>query len=103
MEVTKKNKARQIFQKINITYPPISTRTCGYQGVRNTHFLAWKCNQLFTVTDCPMNEYVIEANNKNIKTPSLVVALMSRLLTLKRFSFTDWFCPKYQTMIRVLK
>ena len=31
----KKNKARQIFRKINISYPLIRTRTCPDQGVRN--------------------------------------------------------------------
>ena len=32
------NKARQIFQKTNISYPLTSTRTCAYQGVRNVLF-----------------------------------------------------------------
>ena len=32
------NKARQIFRKINISYPLIRTCTCTYQGVRNDHF-----------------------------------------------------------------
>ena len=36
--VSKKNKARQIFQKTNISYPLIRTSTCAYQGVRNVRF-----------------------------------------------------------------
>ena len=32
------NKARQIFQKTNISYPLIRTRTCVYQGLRNVRF-----------------------------------------------------------------
>ena len=31
----KENKTRQIFRKINISYPLIRTRTCTDQGVRN--------------------------------------------------------------------
>ena len=34
----KKNKARQIFRKTNISYPQIRTRTCAYPGVRNVRF-----------------------------------------------------------------
>ena len=34
------NKARQIFYKINISYPLIHTRACAYQEVRNNRFLA---------------------------------------------------------------
>ena len=37
--VFQENKARKIFQKTNISYPLISTRTCAYQGVRNVRFL----------------------------------------------------------------
>ena len=33
------NKERQIFQKTNIFYPLIRTRTCAYQGVKNVRFL----------------------------------------------------------------
>ena len=36
--VFQENKARQIFQKTNISYPLIRTRTCAYQGVRNVRF-----------------------------------------------------------------
>ena len=36
--VFQENKARQIFQKTNITYPLICTQTCVYQGVRNVRF-----------------------------------------------------------------
>ena len=32
------NKARQIFQKPNISYPLIHTRTCAYQRERNVDF-----------------------------------------------------------------
>ena len=37
-QVLKENKACQIFQKTNISYPLIRTRTCVYHGVRNFHF-----------------------------------------------------------------
>ena len=37
--VFQENKARQIFQRTNISYPMIHTRTCAYQGVRNVRFL----------------------------------------------------------------
>ena len=37
--VLQENKARQIFQETNISYPLIGTRTCSYQGVRNVHCL----------------------------------------------------------------
>ena len=37
-QVLKENKACQIFQKTNISYPLIRTRTCAYQRVRNVHF-----------------------------------------------------------------
>ena len=33
------NKARQIFRKTNISYPPIRMRTCSYQGIRDVRFL----------------------------------------------------------------
>ena len=36
--VFQENKARQIFQKMNISYPLIRTRTCAYQGVRTVCF-----------------------------------------------------------------
>ena len=36
--VFQENKARQIFQKTNISYPLIWTRMCVYQGVRNVRF-----------------------------------------------------------------
>ena len=36
--VSRENKVRQIFQKTNISYLMIRTRTCEYQGVRNVHF-----------------------------------------------------------------
>ena len=36
--VFQENKARQIFRKRNISYPPIRTRTFAYQGVRNVRF-----------------------------------------------------------------
>ena len=36
--VFQENKARQIFRKMNISYPLIRTRTCAYQGVRNVRF-----------------------------------------------------------------
>ena len=36
--VFQENKARQIFQKTNVSYPLIRTRTCMYQGVRNVRF-----------------------------------------------------------------
>ena len=32
------NKARQIYRKMNISYPMIRTRACVYQGVRNSCF-----------------------------------------------------------------
>ena len=32
------NKAHQIFQKMNISYPVIRARTCAHQGVRNVLF-----------------------------------------------------------------
>ena len=32
------NKAGQIFQETNISYPLICTRTCSYQGLRNVRF-----------------------------------------------------------------
>ena len=33
-----KNKARQIFRKVNISHSLISACTCAYHGVRNVHF-----------------------------------------------------------------
>ena len=36
--VFQEKNARQIFRKIKISYPLISTRTCAYQGVRNVNF-----------------------------------------------------------------
>ena len=36
--VFQENKGRQIFQRTNISYPMIHTRTCAYQGVRNVRF-----------------------------------------------------------------
>ena len=36
--VLKENKARQISEKTNISYPLIRTGTCAYQGVRNVCF-----------------------------------------------------------------
>ena len=36
--VLQENKARQIFQKTNISYPLIRTPSCAYQGVRNVRF-----------------------------------------------------------------
>ena len=36
--VFQEHKARQIFQKRNISYPLIRTLTCVYQGVRNNRF-----------------------------------------------------------------
>ena len=36
--VLQENKAGKIFQKTNITYPVICTRTCAYQEVRNVRF-----------------------------------------------------------------
>ena len=36
--VFQENKARQIFQKMYISYTLICTRTCAYQGVRNIRF-----------------------------------------------------------------
>ena len=43
--VFQERKARQNFQKTNITYPLIRTRTCAYQGVRNVYF-----SEIFTCT-----------------------------------------------------
>ena len=37
--VLQENKARQIFQKRNISYSLMGTRTCAHQGVRNVCFL----------------------------------------------------------------
>ena len=36
--VFQEDKVRQIFQKTNISYPLIHTRTCAYQRVRNIRF-----------------------------------------------------------------
>ena len=36
-QVFQENKAHQIFQKMNISYPVICTHMCAYQGVRNVH------------------------------------------------------------------
>ena len=36
--VLQENKARQIFQKINISYALIRTPSCAYQWVRNARF-----------------------------------------------------------------
>ena len=44
------NKARQIFYKINISYPLIHTRACAYQGVRNNRFLGNLACFVFLVT-----------------------------------------------------
>ena len=37
--VFQESKARQNFREINISYLPIRTRACAYQGVRNVCFL----------------------------------------------------------------
>ena len=36
--VLQESKARQIFQKMNISYPLRHTRACAYRGVRNVRF-----------------------------------------------------------------
>ena len=40
--VFQENKARQVFRKLNISYPLIHTPTCAYQRVRNICFFG-KC------------------------------------------------------------
>ena len=37
-QVFQENKARQIFERTNVSYPLIRTRLCAYQWVRNACF-----------------------------------------------------------------
>ena len=48
--VLQENKARQIFQKRNISYPLMGTRTCAHQEVRNVCFLGKFSLLCFLVT-----------------------------------------------------
>ena len=36
--VLQENKARQVFRKMNISYPMNGKRACAYHGVRNVRF-----------------------------------------------------------------
>ena len=57
------NKARQIFQKNNVSYTLIRTRTCSYQGLKNVRRKIWhaliSCNTRFEIRPFSLlpNEY----------------------------------------------
>ena len=53
------NKARQIFRKINISYPLIRTCTCTYQGVRNLYFSENLTRILFLKTRFEIRSFAI--------------------------------------------
>ena len=53
------NKARQIFQEENISYPLIRTRACGYQGLEMFVFrkiwrALYSCNTRFEILPFPL-------------------------------------------------
>ena len=67
------NKARQIFRKINISYPLIRTCTCTYQGLRNVHFsenltrILFLKNSFWNSLFCHITEEIIYGKSLRVK------------------------------------
>ena len=103
--VFQENKARQIFRKTNISYPPIRTRTFAYQGVRNVRFsenlgcFAFLKHFFWDSPFCRMTEENCCFNSGNIigsdnvwidinriiSTENVLLSLNNFLLTNKRY------------------
>ena len=59
----------KIFQKTNISYPLIRTRTCAYQGVRNASF---SDNFLYVLNERSFGKFTSKILMKNWQAPSKI-------------------------------
>ena len=65
--VFQENKARQIFRKMNISYPLTRTRTFGY-NMRLKKMLMFSCVSTTYQVIYPAGIYLFKVNNRNTRT-----------------------------------
>ena len=107
--VFQENKASQIFQKTNISYFLIRTRTCAYQGVRNICFSENLVCFVFLkhpllespfcviTDDINLEPYHEEAGGKDQDTYFIRTYMLTYLFSVHSFS-TPW---KHQKTVRL--